>query len=52
MDELVAGHGNKAIALLLGGSPRTVEVHRIRVMSKLGVHSLPELVRLTQTASG
>jgi FixJ family two-component response regulator len=38
------------IAAHLGTSPRTVEVHRTRVMAKLQVHSLPELVRLVQTA--
>lgn len=48
--ELVAGHPNKVIAQHLGASPRTIEVHRARVMDKLGVHSLPELVRLTQAA--
>ena len=48
--ELVAGHPNKVIAQHLGASPRTIEVHRARVMEKLGVHSLPELVRLAQAA--
>lgn len=50
--ELVAGHPNKVIAQHLGASPRTIEVHRARVMDKLGVHSLPELVRLVQAARG
>ena len=50
LDGLIAGHGSKAIALRLGASPRTIEVHRTRVMTKLGVRSLPELVRLAQTA--
>ncbi|MDE2005702.1 MAG: response regulator transcription factor [Rhodospirillales bacterium] len=45
-DQLVAGHSNKVIAQALGASPRTIEVHRARVMEKLGVRSLPELVRL------
>jgi two-component system response regulator FixJ len=50
LDGLLAGHGSKAIGLQLGASPRTIEVHRTRVMAKLGVRSLPELVRLAQTA--
>ncbi len=47
---LVAGHSSKEIARDLGSSPRTIEVHRTRVMAKLGVHSLPELVRMVQAA--
>jgi two-component system CheB/CheR fusion protein len=50
LDGLLAGDGSKAIALQLGASPRTIEVHRTRVMAKLGVRSLPELVRLAQIA--
>jgi two-component system response regulator FixJ len=50
LDGLVAGHQTKVIAQELGASPRTIEVHRGRVMEKLGVHSLPELVRLVQSA--
>ena len=47
---MVAGQASKEIALHLGASPRTIEVHRTRVMEKLQVRSLPELVRLVQTA--
>jgi two-component system, LuxR family, response regulator FixJ len=47
---LVAGQPNKTIAYDLGSSPRTVEVHRARVMEKMGVRSLPELVRMTIAA--
>jgi len=43
---LIAGLPNKAIALELGISPRTVEIHRARVMEKTGARNLPELVRL------
>jgi two-component system response regulator FixJ len=50
LEGLVAGLSSKGIANQLGTSPRTVEVHRIRVMAKLQVHSLPELVRLVQAA--
>jgi two-component system response regulator FixJ len=50
MDRLVAGQPNKTIAYDLGSSPRTVEVHRARVMEKMGARSLPELVRMAITA--
>jgi len=43
---VVAGKANKVVAYELGISPKTVEVHRARVMSKLEVQSLAELVRL------
>jgi two-component system response regulator FixJ len=43
---LVAGNPNKTIAYDLGASPRTVEVHRARVMEKMGARSLAELVRM------
>ena len=49
-DLLVEGLSTKAIARALGASPRTIEVHRGRVMEKLGAHSLPELVRLALAA--
>jgi len=41
---VVAGRSNKEIARSLGVSHRTIDVHRARVMEKLGVHSLAELV--------
>jgi two-component system response regulator FixJ len=47
---LVAGQSSKQIARDLGASPRTIEVHRTRVMAKLGVTSLPELVRTVHAA--
>jgi two-component system response regulator FixJ len=46
LDLLVAGHQNKVIAFKLDISPRTVEVHRSRVMEKTGARSLPDLVHL------
>jgi two-component system response regulator FixJ len=42
---LVAGKQHKVIAQELGMSPRTVEVHRSRIMSKTGADSLSDLVR-------
>jgi FixJ family two-component response regulator len=46
LDAMVAGHASKEIARELGVSPRTVEVHRARVMEKMGARSVPELVHL------
>ncbi len=45
LDLLLAGKSNKAIAQELGLSPRTVETHRARLMTRLGVASLAEAVR-------
>ena len=47
---LVAGHQSKVIAHELKISPRTVQVHRGRVMHKLGLTSLQDLVRLAMAA--
>lgn len=46
MRQMVIGHPNKIIAYHLGLSPRTVEIHRGRVMRKTGAESLSHLVRL------
>jgi len=46
---LIAGLPNKTIAYDLGISPRTVEIHRARVMDKMQARSLSELVRLALT---
>lgn len=50
LQALVAGRQNKVIAHDLGISPRTVEIHRGNLMSKLQVRSLPEAVRLALAA--
>jgi len=41
---------NKQIALELGIAEKTVKVHRGRVMEKLGVDSVAELIRLAEKA--
>ena len=47
---MLAGLPNKTIAYDLAISPRTVEIHRARVMDKMGARSLSELVRLALAA--
>ncbi len=51
LEALVAGQPNKVIAFDLGISVRTVEVHRSRMMDRLGVHQFAEAVRLLVLAS-
>jgi two-component system response regulator FixJ len=45
-EAIVAGDSNKAAALRLGISPRTVEIYRANVMTKMQANSLSELVRM------
>ena len=45
LQHVVAGMSNRNLAELLGVSDRTIEVHRSRVMKKMGAESLPDLVR-------
>lgn len=47
MATLVRGLSNKEVALEIGISPRTIEVHRASIMSKLQVRSLAEIVRIS-----
>ena len=47
LDGLVAGNANKTIAYDLGISPRTVEVYRAKVMTKMQAKNLSELIRMT-----
>ncbi len=46
MEKVVAGWHNRDIASELGISVRTAEVHKARMMDKLGTHSVAELVRM------
>ena len=50
LDGLAQGLPNKTIAYDLGISPRTVEIHRANLMSKLGVKSLSEALRIAFAA--
>nr|NUR37323.1 response regulator transcription factor [Sphingomonas sp.] len=50
LDGLAQGLPNKTIAYDLGISPRTVEIHRANVMTKLGVRSLSEALRIAFAA--
>jgi len=49
---LAQGLPNKTIAYDLGISPRTVEIHRANLMSKLNVRSLSEALRIAFAAKG
>ena len=46
LDGLLAGRPNKLIAFDLGISVRTVEVHRARMMERLGMRQLADVIRL------
>lgn len=47
---ITAGHQNREVAAQLGISPRTVEVHKARIMEKLECRSLAELIRASTAA--
>jgi FixJ family two-component response regulator len=51
MQLVITGMLNKQIAGELGTAEKTVKVHRGRIMQKLGVRSVAELVGLAQRAS-
>ena len=50
LEYVVAGQINKRIAAELGIVEKTIKVHRSRVMAKMGVESLADLVRLAERA--
>lgn len=50
LDGLIAGHPNKTIAFDLKISPRTVEIYRANLMSKMQASSLSALVRMALLA--
>lgn len=50
LEHVVAGEMNKNIAAELGTVEKTIKVHRARVMAKMRVQSLAELVRLAERA--
>lgn len=50
LDGLIAGDANKVIAIDLDISPRTVEIYRAKLMSKMRASSLSELVRFAVRA--
>jgi two-component system response regulator FixJ len=50
LEGLVAGNANKNIAFDLGISPRTVEIYRANLMTKMSASSLSDLVRMAMMA--
>jgi two-component system response regulator FixJ len=50
LERLVAGKPNKVIAFDLEISPRTVEIYRANVMTKMTANSLSDLVRMAMMA--
>ncbi len=50
MQHVIAGMLNKQIAEALGAAEKTIKIHRGRVMEKMGVTSVADLVRLAQAA--
>jgi two-component system response regulator FixJ len=50
LQRVIEGLLNKQIAAELGAAEKTVKIHRGRVMEKMGVTSVAELVRLAQVA--
>lgn len=52
MAMIVDGRANKVIAIDLGLSERTVEIHRANVMEKMGARSVAHLVKMHLTLTG
>ncbi len=51
LDQIASGLSNKEAARCLGISPRTVEVHRARIMEKIGARNAADLVRIVLSHS-
>lgn len=51
MDLILQGHTNKKVALCLGISHRTVEIHKARLMQKTGANNLLDLARIAEEAT-
>jgi FixJ family two-component response regulator len=51
LDYVVKGWLNKQIGAALGVHEKTIKVHRGRMLQKLGVRSIPDLVRMTALVS-
>lgn len=51
LSEITAGASNKEAGRKLGISPRTIEVHRARIMEKLGARNVADLVRIVVAGS-
>ena len=51
LTHVIAGRLNKQIAADLGTVEKTIKVHRSRMMAKMGVRTVAELVRLTEKVS-
>jgi two-component system response regulator FixJ len=52
LNGILSGHSNKMIAHTLGISPRTVEIHRARMMRDLGARHVADAIRLAFEAMG
>ena len=52
LDQLIKGSPHKVIAHELNISPRTIEVHRARIMQKMEARNLAHLVQLMLTGGG
>jgi FixJ family two-component response regulator len=50
MEQVVDGKANKVIAFELNISQRTVEIHRARVMEKMGADTLADLIGMVMQA--
>lgn len=45
-EKLITGASNKEVGRRLGISPRTIEIHRARILKKLSVKSVADMVRM------